>query len=106
MNLSLDERLKYLLLTPQLKEPAKDVEEAYASIIQFNLVQGLGSHGAFDPESFLPTILINSQTGLNESNIVHELVHTLLFSEGFPLYPSICTKFLTLSSVGFQVYLY
>jgi hypothetical protein len=44
-------------------------------------------HGAFDPDSKSPAILINPISGLNASNVAHTLIHALQVAEGYPTIP-------------------
>ena len=46
-------------------------------------------HGAYDPAAETPTIILNNQTGLNGSNIAHEIIHGIQLGKGFPSMPRI-----------------
>lgn len=47
----------------------------------------LESHGGFDPDSKTPKVLLNSKTGISESNLAHELIHAVQIKQGYPTVP-------------------
>lgn len=51
------------------------------------MVDNLEFHGAFDPDSEIPKVLLNSKTGISESNLAHELVHAIQIRQGYPTVP-------------------
>jgi hypothetical protein len=76
--------LMSILTSRKLSLLIQDVRRLYNSDeIIFEIEKQAYGHGAFDPMSNTPRILINSQTGLNESLIAHELIHAIQMKEGF-----------------------
>lgn len=66
-----------------------EVKTLYATDqILFELYKETDAHGAFDPSSIVPRILINPLTGLNEANIAFQLIHAIQCSVGYPTTPS------------------
>ena len=68
-----------------LKHLLKEVEALYeGESLIILLDKNLDSHGAFHWEADKPTISINPKSGINMSNICHELIHALQLKKGFP----------------------
>lgn len=63
-----------------------EVEQLYGSaIIEKSKIFGKGKHGfSYIDEMGFPTIEIDSNNGLHEYVIAHELYHLKLYTEGFP----------------------
>jgi hypothetical protein len=83
-------RLRRILGSHRLQQIIDTVAQAYKAdkaIIEADF--DLSAHGAFDPDSGIPRILLNPKTGLTESNLAHELIHALQIKEGFPTVPKI-----------------
>jgi len=79
------ERLKELYQDVRVKELVTEVEVAHnVEDIRFALDPRLKGHGAFDPDSKPPVILVNPASGLNAANIAHSLIHALQIAEGYP----------------------
>lgn len=80
-----------ILKSPRLSKLITDVlikyETSYA-IIEIN--NDLDCHGAFDPKSKIPKILLNPKTGISESNIAHEFIHSIQIRNNFSTSPSLC----------------
>ena len=76
-----DPRLRTLLTSTRLQTLIDEVKRLYNTTeIVYELREDLDNHGAFDPDSDPPRVLLNSGTGLTESNIAHELVHAAVLA--------------------------
>ncbi len=85
MKESPDDLLKTILSQPSIKKLIAEVEDVYGGkSIETQLGMNDKSHGAFDWTLDHAKILINPDTGLNEANLAHELVHALQYKQGFP----------------------
>ena len=63
------------------------VKRTIGTDVVIELSDQMEETGYYDPDSFPPTIAINKKTGLNESNLAHELIHIIQISQGFPTTP-------------------
>jgi len=65
-----------------------EVKALYATDqILFEFYRETDAHGAFDPDSIIPRILINPLTGLNEANIAFQLINAIQIKSGYPTTP-------------------
>lgn len=81
--------LNTILDDPLVRDLVNEVENLYGErklLVELN--ENLGFHGGFDWEAEQPTIHLNSITGINKSNICHELIHAIQFASGFPVIKS------------------
>ena len=72
----------------RIKHLISEVKAIYTTDqILFELYRKTDAHGAFDPGSVVPRILINPLTGLNEANIAFQLINAIQCSAGYPTTP-------------------
>jgi hypothetical protein len=85
--ISPDKLLDSLLSSQRIGSLVEKVRRAIGTDVVIELSDQIEEAGYYDPDSFPPTIVINKKTGLNESNIAHELIHIIQISQGFPTTP-------------------
>jgi hypothetical protein len=81
-------QLTNMLRSKNLQHLISKVIELYQTnrVIIF-IDNNLGSHGAFNPDSIIPTVHLNPKTGISESNIAHEFFHAVQIKQGYPTVP-------------------
>lgn len=74
-----------IINSDSLKQLIDEVKSKYCTKeILFEFYKKSDAHGAFDPDSPIPRILINPNSGMNEANIAFLLLNALKIKEGFP----------------------
>ena len=82
---SIDNRIQEILEDPQVKTLVAEVEEKFdGNKLIIVKEDSSDSHGGFDWQAQKPTIYLNPKSGINKSNICHELIHALQLKIGFP----------------------
>lgn len=79
------DELNKILKDPIVEKLIGEVENLYENKSLVILVdENMDSHGGFHWEANIPTISINPKSGINKSNLCHELIHALQLKNGFP----------------------
>ncbi|OUR83002.1 hypothetical protein A9Q82_06030 [Cycloclasticus sp. 46_120_T64] len=79
------DELNEILENLSVKKIINEVETLYeGKSLEIIIAHDLDSHGGFHWEAEVPTISVNPRTGINKSNICHELIHATQFKKGFP----------------------
>jgi len=81
-------RLRRILESPRLQDLIVAVAESTGTArIVIRCDSLLSAHGMYLNQLTHATILVHPVTGLNESNLAHELIHALLKKQGYPMLP-------------------
>ncbi|MDO8947796.1 MAG: hypothetical protein Q7U88_11670 [Desulfocapsaceae bacterium] len=87
-DIELSKRFYNAISSPKVQRLISEVKALYATDqMLFELYKETDAHGAFDPDSIIPRILINPLTGLNEANIAFQLINAIQFKSGYPTTP-------------------
>lgn len=74
-------------LAPETVSLKNEVERRFGKSIRFTLCTGIPEHAAaFLSEDRSPNIQFRSEADIHETNVVHELNHLKLITDGFPSY--------------------